>query len=78
MVLAEGGVLLGAGLLLGLSGALFATRLIRGLLFGVAPHDPVTLTAVALTMAAIGLLACWLPARKAAGIDPAVAIRKQT
>jgi ABC-type lipoprotein release transport system permease subunit len=44
----------------------------------VAPHDPVTLTAVALTMAAIGLLACWLPARKAAGIDPAVAIRKQT
>ena len=78
MVLAEGGVLLGLGLLLGLGGALFATRLIRGLLFGVAPHDPITLTGVAVMMAVIGLGACWLPARRAASIDPAVAIRRQT
>jgi len=78
MVLAEGGMLLALGLLLGLGGALFATRLIRGLLFGVAPHDPITLTGVAVTMVVIGLGACWLPARRAASIDPAVAIRKQT
>ena len=77
MVLAEGGVLLGLGLLLGLGGALFATRLIRGLLFGVAPNDPVTLVGVALLMAVIGLGACWVPARRAASIDPAVAIRQQ-
>ncbi len=77
MVLMEGGVLLALGLLLGVGGALFATRLIRGLLFGVAPHDPVTLGGVALMMAAVGIGACWLPAMRAARIDPAVAIRRQ-
>ncbi|MGQ0648627.1 MAG: ABC transporter permease [Gemmatimonadaceae bacterium] len=77
MVLMEGGVLLGFGLLLGVGGALFATRLIRGLLFGVAPHDPVTLAGVALMMVAVGLAACWVPALRAASIDPAVAIRRQ-
>jgi putative ABC transport system permease protein len=77
MVLREGGVLLVIGLLLGVGGALFATRLIRGLLFGVAPHDPVTLAGVALVMLAIGVGACWLPALRAAGIDPAVALRRQ-
>jgi putative ABC transport system permease protein len=77
MILAEGGVLLGLGLLLGVAAALFATRLIRGLLFGVAPHDPVTLLGVALMMGAIGVAACWIPALRAARIDPAVAIRRQ-
>jgi len=77
MVLAEGAILLAVGLVLGIGGALFATRLIRGLLFGVAPHDPVTLVGVALLMAAIGLGACWLPARRAASIDPVTAIRQQ-
>jgi predicted permease len=77
MVLAEGGALLGSGLVLGIGGALFSTRLIRGLLFGVAPHDPLTLAGVAALMAVVGLGACWLPARRAAGIDPAVAIRRQ-
>ena len=75
MVLMEGGVLLATGLVLGVVGAIFTARLIRGLLFGVAPHDPVTLAGVALLMTAIGLAACWLPALRAARIDPAVAIR---
>ncbi len=77
MILMEGGVLLALGLGLGAGGALFATRLIRGLLFGVAPHDPVTLGAVVVLMAAVGIGACWLPALRAAKIDPAVAIRAQ-
>jgi len=77
MVLAEGGVLLVTGLLIGVGGSLFASRLIRGLLFGVAPHDPVTLLGVALTMIAIGIGACWVPAVRAARVDPAVAIRRQ-
>jgi predicted permease len=77
MVLMEGGTLLVIGLGVGVGGALFATRLIRGLLFGVAPHDPVTLAGVAVMMAAVGIAACWLPALRAAKIDPAVTIRGQ-
>jgi ABC-type antimicrobial peptide transport system permease subunit len=75
MILAEGGVLLALGLLLGVAGALTATQFIRGLLFGVAPNDPTTLAAVAAVMAAVGIGACWLPALRAASIDPATAIR---
>ena len=77
MILSEGGVLLVTGLALGVVGALFATRLMRGLLFGVAPHDPMTLVGVAVMMAAVGVGACWLPALRAARIDPAIAIRRQ-
>jgi hypothetical protein len=76
-VLAEGGVLLVYGLVLGVAGALIGTRLIRGLLFGVAPNDPLTLAAVAVMMVLVGVAACWLPALRAAKIDPAVAIRRQ-
>jgi putative ABC transport system permease protein len=77
MILGEGGVLLSLGLGLGVAGALLLSRLIRGLLFGVAPHDPVTLAAVATLMAAVGIAACWIPAARAARIDPGIAIRAQ-
>jgi len=77
MVLLEGGVLLTLGLVLGALGAFFAARLMRGLLFGVAPYDPVTLATVALTMAAVGVGACWIPALRAARVEPAIAIRRQ-
>jgi predicted permease len=75
MVLGEGGALLVAGLVTGAIGALVTTRLLRGLLFGVAPSDPITLTGVAFVIAAVGILACWLPAARAARVDPAVALR---
>jgi ABC-type antimicrobial peptide transport system permease subunit len=77
MVLMEGGVLLALGLGLGVAGALFASRLIRGLLFGIAPQDPITLLGVALLMAAVGIGACWIPALRAAKVDPAIAMRGQ-
>jgi len=77
MVLAEGGILLVYGLLLGVVGALIGTRLMRGLLFGVTPNDPLTLVGVAAMMVVVGIAACWLPALRAAKIDPAVAIRRQ-
>jgi len=77
MVLAEGGILLVYGLLLGVVGALIGTRLMRGLLFGVTPNDPLTLVGVAAMMVVVGIAACWLPALRAARIDPAVAIRRQ-
>lgn len=75
MVLGEGGVLLAAGLVIGTSGALLAARLLQGLLFGVTAHDPVTLGIVASVLVAIGLLACWLPAARAARVDPSTALR---
>ena len=77
MILMEGGTLLGIGLVLGVGGAIFATRLMQGFLFGVTPTDPITLFGVAITMIAVGVAACWLPALRAARIDPAVAIRRQ-
>jgi predicted permease len=77
MVLWEGGVLLAAGIVFGFAGALGAARLLRGLLFGVGPNDPFTLGAVAVALAGIGLAACWLPASRAARVDPAVALRAE-
>jgi predicted permease len=75
MILREGGVLLALGLALGVAGAFFAARVIQGLLFGVAPHDPATFIGVAVLMAAIGTVACWIPALRAARIDPAITMR---
>jgi putative ABC transport system permease protein len=75
MILREGGVLLALGLVLGVTGAFFAARVIRGLLFGVAPHDPITFGGVAVIMAAIAIVACCIPALRAARVDPAITMR---
>jgi putative ABC transport system permease protein len=75
MILGEGGELVVLGLLIGITGAFFAGRVIDGLLFGVAPHDPVTFIGVALLMALIGMVACWIPALRASRIDPAITMR---
>ena len=77
MILGEGGTLLAVGLVLGVAGAYLSAGVIRGLLFGVAPHDPATFIGVAVAMAAIGLAACWIPALRAARIDPAITMRAQ-
>jgi putative ABC transport system permease protein len=75
MILRKGGTLVAIGLVLGVIGAFVATGVIRGLLFGVEPHDPTTFVGVAVMMAAIGIIACWIPALRAARIDPAIAMR---
>ncbi|MEO6446842.1 MAG: ABC transporter permease [Gemmatimonadaceae bacterium] len=75
MILQEGGTLVALGLVLGVVGSLAVARLMRGLLFGVAPSDPVTLAVVAIIMAAIGVAACWVPAARAARIAPSKALR---
>jgi putative ABC transport system permease protein len=75
MILSEGALLLAIGLALGVAGAFFGASLIRGLLFGVAPHDPVTFVTVSFGMAVTGLGACWIPALRAARIDPAITMR---
>jgi putative ABC transport system permease protein len=77
MVLGEGGVLLAAGVAIGFAGALLAARLLSGLLFGITPHDPTTLGAVAFVLVAVGVAACWVPAARAARVDPAVALRAE-
>jgi predicted permease len=77
MILSEGGLLVVLGLTIGVLGALLLSRLVQGLLFGVAPHDPVTLAAVSLVMGTVGIAACWIPAIRAARIDPGVALRAQ-
>jgi putative ABC transport system permease protein len=77
MILREGGVLLVLGLALGVAGSILAARLIEGLLFGVPPHDPLTLGAVTIAMVSIGVGACWLPALRASRIEPVTAIRAQ-
>ena len=75
MILREGSVLVLIGLAIGVVGAYFAASVIRGLLFGVAPHDPLTFAGVAGMMAFIGVVACWIPARRASRIDPAITMR---
>jgi predicted permease len=75
MILREGGVLLSSGLVAGVVGALAAGGALRGLLFRVAPYDPTTFVVVAAAMAGIGLAACWIPARRAARVDPAITLR---
>jgi putative ABC transport system permease protein len=75
MVLSEGGTLLGLGLALGIVGAVLASRTMQGLLFGVQPHDPTTLILVASVLGLSGIAACWIPAARAARVDPAIALR---
>ena len=65
------------GVFLGLSAAFALTRLISGLLYGVAPYDPVTFLAVSLLLMLVALLACYIPARRALRIDPATALRSE-
>ncbi len=67
--------LMGAGLILGLLASLGLTRLLRSALFGVTPYDGISFAGGALMLAGIGLLACWLAARRAAQVDPVVALR---
>jgi ABC-type lipoprotein release transport system permease subunit len=67
--------LAGAGLVVGLLGAFAATRVLRSLLFGVAPTDLVTLVAIVTTLMLAVLAASWLPARRAAGVPAAEVLR---
>jgi len=71
-----GGLKLAAmGSAIGLVAALGLTRFVRGMLFEVGGLDPVTYAAVPLLLAAVAVLACWLPARRASRVDPSVALR---
>jgi putative ABC transport system permease protein len=75
LIMRQGVVQLVAGLVLGLVGALAVTSLLTGFLFGVGPRDPATFAAIVAVLVVTGLLASWVPARRATRVDPLVAIR---
>lgn len=77
LVLKQGMVLAGIGVLLGLVGALAFTRVLQSLLFGISATDPAVLIAVALLLGVVTMIGAYLPARRAARIDPVVALREE-
>ena len=77
LVLGQTGRMVGAGLLLGLAGALATGRALEGLLFGVEARDPLTIAGVALLVIVVASLAVLAPVRRAAATDPAVALRDE-
>jgi predicted permease len=77
MVVRQGLAIAAAGLALGLAGAAALTRLMRSLLYGVTPTDPVTFAGVAAVLVGIAVLASYLPARRATRVDPILALRAE-
>jgi ABC-type antimicrobial peptide transport system permease subunit len=77
LVLGQAGRLIGTGLALGLIGSVIASRLLRSLLFGVKAWDPMTLSCVSAMLAVVSLAAVFLPARRAAFVDPAEVLRTE-
>ncbi|MGA7623072.1 MAG: ABC transporter permease [Candidatus Acidiferrales bacterium] len=75
MALSEGMTLVAVGLGSGLVGALILTRFLRSMLYAVSPNDPLTFVALPALLAAVALLACFVPARRATQVDPLVALR---
>jgi len=76
LVVGEGMRLVGIGMLAGLAVALLATQALKPFLFGVSPLDPLTFVAIGATLASVALVASYLPARRAAGTDPATSLRR--
>ncbi|HKD18106.1 MAG TPA: ABC transporter permease [Thermoanaerobaculia bacterium] len=77
MVLRQATRMTGAGVIVGLAGAAAASRLLRSMLFGVSATDPWVYAGAAVVLAAVGLAAAWLPARRASGVDPIVVLSNE-
>ncbi|HWA27373.1 MAG TPA: ABC transporter permease [Lacunisphaera sp.] len=77
LVVKQGMVLVAVGAVVGLGAASVLARIVRHQLDAISPHDPMTLLAAVGVLAAVALLACWLPARRAAKVDPTVALRAE-
>ncbi|HKQ06304.1 MAG TPA: ABC transporter permease [Blastocatellia bacterium] len=77
LILKQGLILSGLGLTIGMGGALLATWLLKSLLFSVSATDPMVLGGVAVVLAAVALLTCYIPARRATKVDPIIALRHE-
>ena len=75
MVMGESLVLVGFGLIIGLLAALIAQQLVTKLLFGIRPSDPLSMAGAAAVLVSFAVAAAYLPARKAAAVDPLIALR---
>jgi len=75
MVIGEGLLLTGVGIVIGLFASLFAGHVVSSLLFGVSALDPMTIGSVVLVLTGVAIFASWLPARRAARVDPLIAMR---
>jgi ABC-type antimicrobial peptide transport system permease subunit len=77
MMLRRIGLVMAIGLAIGTVVSLWLAHFVKALLYGVQPGDPITIARAVAVLAAVGLLAAWLPARRAARIDPMEALREQ-
>ena len=75
MILRQGFIIVGAGVLAGILAAAGMARLVANLLFGVTPSDPITYLTASALLAAVALVACWIPVRRAMRVDPMVALK---
>jgi ABC-type antimicrobial peptide transport system permease subunit len=77
LVIQQGMKPVSVGLLVGLLGSIALTRTLAGLLYRVKANDPVTIVGVVLVLGTAGLLACWIPARRATRVDPMIVLRHE-
>jgi ABC-type antimicrobial peptide transport system permease subunit len=77
MILRESAGLAVVGVVAGLGGALLMTNAVKSMLYGIQPNDPVTLAGGVMLLLAVALAASWIPARRAAGVQPVVALRHE-
>jgi putative ABC transport system permease protein len=77
LILRQGMTLAAAGALIGVAGAVIASRALATLLFGISPLDPATYLGVSALLLAVAALACWLPAWRAARVDPGITLRAE-
>jgi len=77
LIVRQGIVIVGLGILVGVLVSLSCSPLMRHFVYGVTPHDPANIIGVTALLAGIAVLACWLPARRAARVDPVIALRAE-
>jgi len=77
LILGQGMILAGIGLVVGLVIVFILARFLTSMLYGVSPTDPITFIAITFLLAAVALVACYLPSRRAARVNPMVALREE-
>jgi len=77
MIVKQGGIVVFGGIAAGLTASLAGARFIASLLYDVTPHDPAVFSVTTVVLLTVALAACWLPARRAASVDPLIALRAE-